>query len=55
MKFRVITSLLLAAVLVALYLWQAGTDTQPPTPTTPAPTPTTDPGTTPGLGRIKIF
>ncbi len=54
MKFRVITSLLLAAVLVALYLWQTGTDPQPPDSTS-APAPTPDQGTTQGLGRVKIF
>jgi hypothetical protein len=54
MKFRVITSLLLAAVLVALYLWQTDSDTQQPAPIS-APAPTTDQGTPPGLGRLKIF
>ena len=52
MKFRLVTSLVLMAVLVALYLWQTGTDTQPPDSTS---APTTDQGTPQGLGRIKIF
>lgn len=54
MKFRLVTSLLLVAVLAALYLWLAGADAQPAEPI-PAQAPTTDQGTPPGLGRIKIF
>lgn len=56
MKFRLVASLLLVAVLAALYLWLAGPDAQRPEPTSaPAPATATDQDTTPGLGRIKIF
>jgi multidrug resistance efflux pump len=54
MKFRLVTSLLLAAVLATLYLWLGEPDAQS-TDSAPAAAPSTDPGAPPGLGRIKIF
>jgi hypothetical protein len=48
MKYRLVTSLLLVAVLSALYLWLASTDTPPADPIP-------DRDTTPSLGRIQIF
>jgi hypothetical protein len=52
MKFRLVTSLLLIAVLTALYLWLVRPDEPAAEPATIT---TTDPATTPGLGRIRIF
>ncbi len=54
MNYRLFTSLLLMAVLTCVYLWTADPDVQPADPA-PAAAPSTDQGTTPGLGRIKIF
>ena len=56
MKFRLFTSLLLMAVLVALYLWFVRPADEPNPSTgsaTSAPTPEDSPA--PGLGRLRIF
>lgn len=54
MKFRLVTSLLLAAVLAVLYLWLGEPDAQS-ADSAPAAVPSPDTGPPPGLGRIKIF
>lgn len=54
MKFRLVTSLLLVAVLATLYLWLGEPGTQS-ADAAPAAVPSPDPSPPPELGRIKIF
>lgn len=56
MKFRLVMSLVLMAVLVALYLWFVRPADEPNLSTdTSVSAPVHEDNPTPGLGRLRIF